>query len=121
MATTKPPDTELIVSTLVQPRHRHIFDRAVAKALEADGTDTGAYNFIRTCPASHGDRLLLALAFACWRGYGPAIQIDQLHGLDVAVAARVLAGLAINIAGEDAMELLEQATAHAKAQTESQE
>ncbi len=121
MASADKPNTEQIVSALVQPRHRHLFDKAVSKALATGGTDTGAYNFIRTCPASHGDRLLLALAFTCWRGYGPAIEVDQLHGMHDAVAVRVLAGLALTIAGNGAHDLLEQAAAQADAQADATE
>ncbi len=109
MATDSPSYDQQIFQALVQPRHRHIFDKAVSKALASDGSDTAAYNFIRTSPASHGDRLLLTVAFACWRGYGPAVQVDQLSGMDAAVAERLLAGLATTIADTGATELLRRA------------
>jgi hypothetical protein len=100
-------------AALVEPRHQHLFERALEKA-QASG-DVGAYNFLHTCPASHGDRLALELAYAFWRGYGPAVQVDQLWGLDRKVAQRVLAGLAIAVAGDDGPALLAEAAEHARA------
>jgi hypothetical protein len=104
--------SDLLVAALVDPRHTHLFERAMAKATESG--DVGARNFLHTCPASHGDRMVLELAFSCWRGYGPAVQIDQLSGMDAAVAQRALAGLAMAMVGEQAPALLEQAAARCR-------
>ncbi len=107
MSTPDKPSPDLMIAALVDPRHKHIFDKALEKASER--SDVGVYNFLHTCPASHGDRLVLELAFACWRGYGPAIQIDQLWGMEPKVAERVLAGLALVMGGADAPALLAKA------------
>ena len=96
--------SELMIAALVHPRHTHLFERAMAKAGET--SDVGARNFIHTCPASHGDRLVLELAYSCWRGYGPAIQVDQLWGMDAEVTKRALAGLALAMGAHDASALL---------------
>lgn len=107
MSTPAKPSPDLTISALVDPRHQHIFDKALEKA--AAGSDVGVYNFLHTSPASHGDRLTLELAFTCWRGYGPAVAMDQLWGMDAKVAERLLAGLAMAMGGTDAPVLLAQA------------
>jgi hypothetical protein len=112
MSNEAKPSTDLLIAALVDPRHTHLFEKAMAKA--ADSGDVGARNFLHTCPASHGDRLVLELAFSCWRGYGPAVAIDQLSGMDAAVAQRALAGIAMAMAGDDAPELLEKAAARCR-------
>jgi len=100
-----------MIAALLDPSHKRLFDVAVDKALGGEGGDAGAQNYIRTCPASHGDRLVLQLAFALWRGYGPAIAVDELWGMDGAVAERILLGMAMAIRGADAPELLQSAAA----------
>jgi hypothetical protein len=100
-------------AALVEPRHQHLFDRALEKA--TDGSDVGAYNFLHTCPASHGERLVLELAYACKRGYGPAITIDQLWGMEPRVAERMLAGIALAMGAEDAPALLGKAAERCQA------
>lgn len=112
MSNEDKPNTDLLIAALVDPRHTHLFEKAMVKA--ADGGDVGARNFLHTCPASHGDRLVLDLAFSCWRGYGPAVAIDQLSGMDRAVAQRALAGIAMAMVGADAPELLERAAARCR-------
>jgi hypothetical protein len=112
MSSSTKPSSDLMIAALVAKRHRHLFDTAQDKA--NDSGDVGAYNFLHTCPASHGDRLALGLAFACWRGYGPAIQVDELWGMDPAVAQRVLAALALATAGPDAPGILKAAAARCR-------
>jgi hypothetical protein len=104
---------DLTTAALVEPRHQHLFDKAIEKG--TGGSDVGAYNFLHTCPASHGDRLVLELAYACKRGYGPAIAIDQLQGMEPKVAERVLAGLALAMGAQDAPALLAKAAERCQA------
>ncbi len=113
MSDTSKPNPDLTTAAMVDPRHQHLFDKALDKA--SSGSDVGAYNFLHTCPASHGDRLVLELAFACWRGYGPAIQVDKLWGMEPKVAERVLAGLALAMLGDGAPDVLDRAKARCEA------
>jgi len=112
MSSPDKPSSDLTTTAMVDPRHQHLFDKAVDKG--TGGSDVGAYNFLHTCPASHGDRLVLELAYACKRGYGPAVQVDQLWGMEPKVAERVLAGLALAMLGNDAPDALENALARCR-------
>ncbi len=113
MSSPDKPSAELTTAVMVEPRHQHLFDKALDKA--RSGSDVGAHNFLHTCPASHGDRLVLELALACWRGYGPAIQVDQLWGMEPKVAQRLLAGIAMAVGGTQAPSILEDAAERCRA------
>ena len=105
------PDARRLAETLLSPRHHGLFDTITRRALTEEDGDAWAANFIRSCPASHGERLLIQLAYSLWRGYGPAIRVDQIQGVEEDVAARLLAGLALAAVGPAAKSALQRASA----------
>ncbi|MFH1467047.1 MAG: hypothetical protein ABIO70_21875 [Pseudomonadota bacterium] len=109
MSTPVETSTRDYVATLLSPRHRSLFENITRRALAEEEGDTWAANTIRSCPASHGERLIIQFAYSLWRGYGPALQVEQLQGLEPEVAERLLAGLAVIAAGEGAAALLSRA------------
>jgi hypothetical protein len=68
----------------------------------------GIQHYCRTQQLSESDRLLVTLAYSLWRGFGPSIDVHALWGMDPAVAARVLAGLAAAVDPQGASGILRQ-------------
>jgi hypothetical protein len=106
MSPSDEPASSDYVATLLSPRHRSLFEGILRRALAEEGGDSWAANTIRSAPASHGERLVIQLAYSLWRGYGPALQVEQLRGLEPEVAERLMAGLAVAVAGDGASALL---------------
>ena len=94
------------VATLLSARHRSLFEDITRRAMAEEEGDIWAANTIRSAPASQGERLIIQLAYSLWRGYGPALLVEQLRGLEPEVAERLLAGLAVAAGGDGAAALL---------------
>ncbi len=103
--------SQAIIPVLLDPRHRRLFDTLMEKVTIDCCGDAAARNFIRSASMSRADRTVLEMAYALWRGYGPALTLDKLWGLDRQTAVQLLAAMAMAVDAEDAAKILEEAAA----------
>jgi|GEM_PF-6287588 hypothetical protein len=102
---------------LLPPRLSALLQAAVQAALR-DGTgDEGVMGRIRELSLSEGDQVLLRMAWRLWRGWGPVIEVQHLQGIDPEVLIRVLMGLSLSGAPEQAAATLAEAAARLEAGT----
>jgi hypothetical protein len=71
--------------------------------------DAGVTAHLRDLHLPDRDRLLLTLAYSLVRGFGPAVQVHELWGMDREAARAILAGLALAMDPSGAPELLRDA------------
>ena len=102
---------------LLPPRLSALLLPAVQAALREGTGDEGVMGRIRDLSLSEGDQVLLRMAWRLWRGWGPAIEVQHLQGIDPEVLIRVLMGLALSGAPEQAAAALAEAAARLEAGT----
>ncbi len=83
----------------------------VALAAEGRGGDADVVAAIRDLPVREDERRLLRVGYALWRGYGPAVAVQDLAGMDEDAAAVLLAGLACAVRPDRAAAMLRRAAA----------
>lgn len=102
---------------LLPPRLSALLQTAVQSALREGSGDEGVLGRIRDLSLSEGDQVLLRMAWRLWRGWGPVIEVQHLQGVDPEVLIRVLMGLALAGAPEQAATTLAEAAARLEAGT----
>ena len=103
--------SQAIIPILLEPRHQRLFDTLMEKVTIESFGDAAARNFLRSATMSRADRTVLEMAYALWRGYGPALTLDKLWGLDHQTATQLLAAMAMAVDAEGAAKLLADAAA----------
>ena len=71
--------------------------------------DAGVTAHLRDLHLPDRDRLLLTLAYSLLRGFGPAVQVHELWGMEHEAASSILAGLAVAMDPKGAAKLLQDA------------
>ena len=82
-------------------------EEQIERAMRDGSGDAGVLGHIDALHLAGGRRTLMRTAYAIWRGFGPALRVDELWGLDRNEARRLLAALAEVVAPGEAVELLE--------------
>lgn len=81
-------------------------ESAIEASVRTGTGDTGVYGILRDMHLPEHERQLLALAYSLWRGVGPAVEVQDLWGMDAATARMVLAGIACSVSPGDGHTLL---------------
>jgi hypothetical protein len=99
------------LAALLREHHWRALDAAIGAAARTGTGDAGVNAYLRDLHLPERDRLLLTLAYSLVRGFGPAVQIHELWGMEREGALAVLAGLAQAMDPEGAASLLREAAA----------
>lgn len=96
---------------LLREHHWRALENAMLAATRTGTGDAGVTAHLRDLHLPDRDRLLLTLAYSLVRGFGPAVQVHELWGLDRDAARAILAGLALAMDPTGAPDLLREAIA----------
>ena len=106
---------------LVPARLRPQLEAVIAATLRTGNGDEGVVGRLRDLHLSEIDRARLTLAWRLWRGWGSALEVQQLWGIDRELLIEVLSAIAHAARPEDAGSLLREAASRADALREAVE
>ena len=84
-------------------------EAAIEASMRSGTGAAGVYGILRDLHLPEHERQMLTLAYSLWRGVGPAVEVQDLWGMDAATARMVLVGIACSVSPTEGQVLLRSA------------